>query len=89
MSATRNRTASGACSVRLTTGQLLHAYLPVGRLVTLEAALRTAIELTTVLPVTAADVLAPRDLFHLAVGARAGARQGFSFDRALVAAWRS
>jgi hypothetical protein len=79
--------------------ELLHVYLPVGRIETLDAALTLANDLTTVLPVDASDVraardlvashpgLGARDLLHLAVAARHGASEILSFDRALVAAF--
>ena len=80
--------------------ELLHVYLPVGRLETLDAALMLASGLTTVLPVDVSDVraardlvvshpgLGARDLIHLAVATRHGAVGILSFDRALVAAYR-
>lgn len=79
--------------------ELLHVYLPVGRLETLDAALALANDLTMVLPVDASDVraardlvarhngLGARDLLHLAVCARYEVTQVLSFDRALVAAF--
>jgi predicted nucleic acid-binding protein len=79
--------------------ELLHVYLPVGRLSTLDAALRLALDLTTVWPVEAQDVqaardlafvrpgLGARDLLHLAVCRRYGAGEILSFDRALLAAF--
>ena len=42
--------------------ELLNIYLPVGRLTTLDAALRLVADLVTVWPVEASDVLAARDL---------------------------
>src|SRR3990172_1765575 len=66
--------------------ELMHIYLPVGRLAALNAALRIATELTTVWPIDASDVLAARDLaaaapglgardlLHLAVCRRYGAK---------------
>lgn len=80
--------------------ELLHAYLPVGRLATLDAALRLATDLATVWPVAADDVLdarrmitqhpalPARDLLHLAVARRHEASDLLSFDRGLVAAWQ-
>ena len=77
--------------------ELLHAYLPVQRMETLDAALTLANDLTTVLPVDASDVraardlvtshagLGARDLLHVAVASRHGASEILSFDRALVA----
>ncbi len=79
--------------------ELMHVYLPVGRLETLDAALALANDLTTVLPVDASDMraardlvarhpgLGARDLLHLAVCARHGVTQLLSFDRALMAAF--
>jgi uncharacterized protein len=79
--------------------ELLHIYLPVGRVETLDAALRLAGELTTVWPIDATDVAAARDLIasvpgssardliHLAVCRRFGASGLMSFDRGLVAAF--
>ena len=79
--------------------ELLHVYLPVGRLETLDAALMLASDLTTVLPVDVSDVraardlvarhpgLGARDLLHLAVATRHGATAILSFDRALLAAF--
>lgn len=79
--------------------ELLHVYLPVGRLGTLDAALRLATDLTTVWSIDESDVhaardlatsqpgLGARDLLHLAVCRRHGARELLSFDRALVAAF--
>jgi len=81
--------------------ELLHAYLPVGRLDTLDAALRLVTDLTTIWPIDDADVLAARDLatsqpglgardlLHLAVCRRYGADELLSFDRGLVAAFAS
>jgi predicted nucleic acid-binding protein len=81
--------------------ELLHIYLPVGRLETLDAALSLASDLTTVWPIDDADVraardlvvsrpgLGARDLLHLAVCRRYGASELLSFDRALVAAFAS
>lgn len=79
--------------------ELMHVYLPVGRMETLDAALSLAHDLTTILPVddsdarTARDLVAnhpglgARDLLHLAICARHGASGILSFDRALVAAF--
>jgi len=79
--------------------ELMHVYLPVGRIETLDAALALANGLTTVLPVDATDVraardlvvghpgLGARDLLHLAICARYEATNILSFDRALVAAF--
>lgn len=79
--------------------ELLHIYVPVGRIETLDAALRLATDLTTVWPVDAEDVqtarsllgrhpgLSARDLLHLGVSVRRGVDEVLSFDRALVAAF--
>jgi len=79
--------------------ELLHAYLPVGRTQTLDAALLLARDLTTIWPIDAEDVhaardlnvghpaLSARDLLHLAVCVRRSAIQLWSFDQALIAAW--
>jgi predicted nucleic acid-binding protein len=79
--------------------ELMHVYLPVGRMETLDAALRLASDLTTTWPIEASDVLAARDLavgqpglgardlLHLALCRRFGAAELLSFDRALVAAF--
>ncbi|CAN5654934.1 type II toxin-antitoxin system VapC family toxin [soil metagenome] len=79
--------------------ELLHIYLPVGRIETLDAALRLASDLTTIWPIEASDVraardlaasqpgLSARDLLHLATCRRYGARGLMSFDRGLVAAF--
>lgn len=79
--------------------ELMHAYLPVNRLDTLDAALHLASGLATVWPVEEQDVLSARDacarhpglsardLLHLAVCTRQGASGLLSFDRGLVAAW--
>jgi uncharacterized protein len=80
--------------------ELLHAYLPVGRLETLDAALTLARERTVqVWAVEAEDVLVARDLVssHLSLGARdllhlacctrRDVEQIRTFDRALGAAF--
>lgn len=79
--------------------ELLHAYLPVGRIRTLDAALRLATDLTQVWPIEDTDVvdarmllarhptLAARDLLHLAVMARRGATGLVTYDRSLAAAY--
>lgn len=81
--------------------ELLHLYLPVGRLQTLDAALRLATDLTTTWSIDESDVLAARDLstsqpglgardlVHLAVCRRHDVDELLSFDRALVAAFAS
>lgn len=79
--------------------ELLHAYLPVDRLATLDAAL-TLVErcIPTVWPLEVDDVrlaraalsqhpgLSARDLLHLAACRRRGVRRVKTFDRALAAA---
>jgi predicted nucleic acid-binding protein len=79
--------------------ELLHAYLPVGRLKDLDRALQLATDLATIWPVDAVDMraarelvvahpgLGARDLLHLALCQRHAATQLLSFDRALVAAF--
>jgi predicted nucleic acid-binding protein len=79
--------------------ELMHAYLPVGRLTTLDAALRLARDLALIWPVDAEDVttarhlvsrfpgLSARDLLHLATCRRHGATQVLTYDRHLAAAF--
>jgi len=80
--------------------ELLHAYLPVDRLETLDAALALARERTvqvwSVEPddvflardlVTAHPALGARDLLHLACCTRRGVKRVRTFDRALAAAF--
>ena len=80
--------------------ELLHAYLPVNRLATLDAALELArAKLGTVWSVEREDVelaramvlrqggLGARDLLHLACCSRRGIRRIMTFDRALGAAF--
>lgn len=79
--------------------ELLHAYLPVGRTATLEAALRLARTQAEVVPLGEGDVLlawdlatrhpglGARDLAHLAVSLRLGVRDLVTFDRGLAAAF--
>jgi predicted nucleic acid-binding protein len=79
--------------------ELLHAYLPVGRLATLDAALRLANDLAQVWPVEREDVaaarallarhpaLSARDLFHLATCQRHGATRVLTYDRQFAAAF--
>jgi len=80
--------------------ELLHAYIPVGRLKTLDAALTLAGScIATVYPVDAEDVraarllagrhrqLGARDLIHLAVCRRHSVKEITTFDRALAAAF--
>jgi uncharacterized protein len=79
--------------------ELLHAYLPVNRLETLEAALTLArTQVGSVWPVELEDVemahtlisanpaLSARDLLHLACCRRRGVDQAKTFDRGLAAA---
>ncbi len=81
--------------------ELMHAYIPVGRIETLDAALllvRSAV--STVWPVEEEDVrfarllsdahqgLGARDLLHLACCRRREVRQVRTFDRQLAAAFR-
>jgi hypothetical protein len=80
--------------------ELLHAYLPVNRLATLDAALELAsARVGAIWPVEAADVamarslidrhaaLGARDLLHLACCTRRGVDRIMTFDRALAAAF--
>ena len=82
--------------------ELLHAYLPVGREATLDAALALARgRLAQVWPVELEDVLlahtmvdrhpalGARDLLHLASCTRRQVKRVKTFDRALAAAFRS
>ncbi len=79
--------------------ELLHIYLPVGRTMTLDAAMQLATHgVHVILPITHEDVLyaraladrhphlSARDLLHLAVCHRNGIRRIKTFDRALGAA---
>jgi predicted nucleic acid-binding protein len=79
--------------------EMLHAYLPVGRLATLDAALRLANDLAEVWPVEREDVttaraliarhagLSARDLFHLATCQRHGVTRVLTYDRPFAAAF--
>lgn len=80
--------------------ELMHAYLPVGRTETLDAALDLArSRMATIWAVEAEDVelarslavrhsgLGARDLLHLACMMRRGASGLRTFDRGLAAAW--
>jgi predicted nucleic acid-binding protein len=79
--------------------ELLHVYLPVDRLATLDAALRLATDLARVWPVEQQDVaaarasvaqhlgLSARDLLHLAICLRYGVTKVLSYDRQLAAAF--
>lgn len=79
--------------------ELLHAYLPVGRQATLDAALTlVAGSVVEVWPVEAEDVhlaraldgehpaLSARDLVHVASCRRRGVAEAMTFDRGLAAA---
>ena len=79
--------------------ELLHIYLPPGRIQTLDAALQLASDLAVVWPVDASDVLAARDLLarhvglsardllHLAICQRYHVTELLTFDRGLAAAF--
>jgi uncharacterized protein len=80
--------------------ELMHAYLPVGRIETLDAALTLAeSRLEAIWPVEAEDValarslmeryrgLGARDLLHLASCRRRAVRRVKTFDRGLAAAF--
>ena len=79
--------------------ELLHAYVPVGRLGTLARALRLATSVADVWPFEADDAvlaaqlatdhtdLSARDLGHLAVCLRRGVGELVTFDRGLAAAF--
>lgn len=79
--------------------ELLHVYMPVNRLETLDAALQLATDVADVWPIEADDVLdarrlqhrmpglSARDLLHLAVCIRRKADDLLTFDRALRVAW--
>lgn len=79
--------------------EFLHAYLPVGRLTTLDAALHLATDLAEVWTVDPEDVrdarlmhdrhpgLSARDLVHLAVCTRNGVDELLTYDRGLAAAF--
>ena len=82
------------------TQELVHAYLPVGRLETLDAALRLVeSSVTEIWPIEAEDVrtarlliarypaLGSRDLIHLACCRRRNAASIQTFDRALAKAF--
>jgi uncharacterized protein len=79
--------------------ELLHAYLPAGRLDDLDAALRLLGDLAVVWPTTDEDVrtarlyadrhpaLGARDLLHLAVCASRQVTELWTYDRGLAAAF--
>jgi uncharacterized protein len=79
--------------------EMLHAYIPVGRLATLDAALRLATDLAEVWPVEREDVtaaraliarhtgLSARDLLHLATCERHGVTRVLTYDRQFAAAF--
>lgn len=80
--------------------ELMHAYLPVGRLRTLDSALTLArARMAAIWPVQLQDLelarapadledgLGARDLIHLACSKRRGVPSIKTFDRALAAAW--
>ncbi len=78
--------------------ELLHAYLPVGRRIALDAAFRLVGERMVVWPVDQADVdharalsetvpsLDARDLIHLAIHQRRRTDELWTYDRGLLAA---
>ncbi len=80
--------------------ELLHAYLPVARLQTLDAALALVATVPTQWPLEAEDVLLARaladdhpgidarDLTHIASCRRRGTTELMTFDRGLAAAFR-
>lgn len=81
--------------------ELLHAYLPVGRVTTLDAALTLARSLAESWPIEPADVvharslhnrhpgLGARDLLHLSCCQRRGVARIKTFDRALASVFGS
>lgn len=82
------------------TQELLHAYLPVGRIVVLDSALTLARALAEIWPVEPADVeharvlhnrhpdLGARDLLHLACCQRRGVSRIKTFDQALASKFK-
>lgn len=80
--------------------EFLHAYLPVGRTATLDAALRLARDVATIWPVEEDDVvharhlaarhpdLSARDLLHLSICRRHDVEELVTFDQALATTWR-
>jgi predicted nucleic acid-binding protein len=94
------RDSNELCTSAEVLQELLHAYMPVGRFGTLDAALTLADScIATVYPIEADDVrsarllaerhrdLGARDLIHLAVCLRHSISEIKSFDRGLVAAF--
>lgn len=81
------------------TQELMHAYLPVGRVPTLDSALTLARSLAEIWPIEFADVvharvlhdrhrgLGARDLLHVACCQRRGVTQIKTFDQALAHAF--
>jgi predicted nucleic acid-binding protein len=79
--------------------ELLHAYIPVNRMDTLDAALTLTRSLTEIWPIDEADVmhartlcdrhraLGARDLIHLACCQRRGVSEIKTFDRTLASAF--
>ena len=80
--------------------ELVHAYVPVGRLATLDAALQLAASMGAVWPLELEDIvlarslvprhggLGARDLVHLACCQRRGVRTLHTYDRSLATAVR-
>jgi predicted nucleic acid-binding protein len=80
--------------------ELVHAYLPVGRVEVLDVAWRLATSVDDVWPLEIEDVaqaralatrhpgLGARDLVHLACCTRHGALALKTYDRSLAAAWK-
>jgi len=98
--AAMERDRNNLCTSAEVLQELLHAYLPVGRLSTLDAAMVLAGScIATVYPVEAEDVraarlladrhreLGARDLLHLAVCHRHQVTRIKSFDRGLASAF--
>ncbi len=100
--AIRKRSQAGLCTSAEVLQELLHAYLPVQRMATLEAALKLIDDLVDdIWPVEVEDVrlahvlagthpsLGARDLLHVACCTRRDVKQMKTFDRALGAAMAS
>lgn len=96
-----NRNGTPLCTSAEVLQELVHAYLPVGRLRTLDAAMSLVLGFRVeVWPLEEEDVtlarqlheqyptLGPRDLCHLASRRRRGVSQVKTFDQALRAACR-